>query len=132
MLHVLACALLVHAGSPPPPETGKPIPKPDDTRLRCLAFSPDGKTIAVGMSADDHGRVRLLDAADRRERAAYPVDFGVSVVAYAPDGRNLHVRGFIVHHFKPDPPPDADPRAVGGCPAPLVMESAVWLDTAGK
>jgi hypothetical protein len=80
------------------------------------------------MYADDHGRVRLLDAADRRERAAYRVDFGVTNVAYTPDGCHLHLCGLIVHHFKPDPVPGSPP----GYAAPVQMKSEAWLDTAGK
>ena len=57
----------------------------------CLAFSPDGATLAVGQ---EDGRITLWDAATRCNRStlAGHQEF-VAALAYAPDGRALATSG---------------------------------------
>ncbi|MFI0815746.1 WD40 repeat domain-containing serine/threonine protein kinase [Streptomyces sp. NPDC021098] len=56
--------------------------------VRCVAFSPDGKTLATG-STD--GKVRLWDVATRKPRATLGDTYVSSVedLAFSPDGRTL-------------------------------------------
>jgi WD40 repeat protein len=59
--------------------------------LVSLTFSPDGKTLAVGLR---DGEVRLLDAATRKEKARLPVPRDVRIrsierLTFSPDGRFL-------------------------------------------
>lgn len=57
--------------------------------FRCIAFSPDGKTIAAG--GDDRA-LRLLDAGSGEETAVLDDhDGAVLSVAYSPDGKQLIV-----------------------------------------
>jgi WD40 repeat protein/serine/threonine protein kinase len=57
---------------------------------RCVAFSPDGQTVASG--ADDK-LVRLWDAATLSRRAELPHESSVMSVALSPDGKTLAVGG---------------------------------------
>ncbi len=54
----------------------------------CLAFSPDGRTLATGSS---DGRVRLWDVATGHHKATLDDDYVTSVddLAFSPDGRTL-------------------------------------------
>jgi WD40 repeat protein len=57
--------------------------------VRCVAISPDGKTIASG-SHDN--TVRFWDVASGKEQATLNVaDYGVDSVAFSPDGKTLAV-----------------------------------------
>ncbi|HKB41891.1 MAG TPA: WD40 repeat domain-containing protein, partial [Gemmataceae bacterium] len=59
---------------------------------RCLAFSPDGRTLALGWSDDP--MVRLWDTASGKELAPLcgaAADPDLDVVAYSPDGKTLAV-----------------------------------------
>src|SRR5262245_15985055 len=60
-----------------------------------LAFSPDGKTIAVGVNQNAfRARVRFWDVATGKEKA--PLEPGITTVqslAYAPDGKTLAIVG---------------------------------------
>jgi WD40 repeat protein len=82
-----------------------------------LAFSPDGKTVAVGDNSKfATGRVRLWDVATGKERAVLePRIFSVQHLAYAPDGKTLAVVG------------DAGPP-MGSAPGMVVL----WDLAAGK
>jgi WD40 repeat protein len=61
--------------------------KTPNTRATCLAFSPDGKTLAAGYR---DARVRLWDAATGHLQAISKADAGeVASLAFAPDSRTL-------------------------------------------
>jgi WD40 repeat protein len=58
----------------------------------CVAFSPDGKTLAAGGAALSlpHIGIKLWDVATGKEMASLQVPEGVvRSVAYSPDGRTL-------------------------------------------
>jgi WD40 repeat protein/serine/threonine protein kinase len=64
---------------------------PGDWPAWCVAFSPDGKTLAAGMEA---GEVRLWDVATGRERARLAGHGGrVRWIGFHPDGLSLAVAG---------------------------------------
>ncbi len=75
-----------------------------------VTFSPDGTRLAMG---GKEGMVRILDAADGRERAAlFAVSQNVSGLAFGADGRRLHAVGWgmgAVFVFDPA----RDPRGRG-------------------
>ncbi|WP_065963394.1 WD40 repeat domain-containing serine/threonine protein kinase [Streptomyces sparsogenes] len=60
--------------------------------IPCLAFSPDGKLLAV---CTDRGELRLWDVAERRQVARIPGDpiRAVKSVAFSPDGKVLATGG---------------------------------------
>jgi WD40 repeat protein len=59
--------------------------------VRCMALSPDGKTLAVGHFREGAtGTVRLWDVESRREIREFPGHrLEVSAVAFSPDGKRL-------------------------------------------
>jgi WD40 repeat protein len=63
--------------------------------VRCLAFSPDGTTLAIGGDSGRTIAVRLYDPATGKERRSVPfLDAGrVSSVAFSPDGKTLAASG---------------------------------------
>ena len=56
--------------------------------IRCVAFAPDGQTLASG--SDDH-TVKLWDLATGQPRATIPLNDGVRSVAFAPGGQTLAI-----------------------------------------
>ncbi len=64
--------------------------RPDGTPAWSVAYSPDGRTLAVGGGRTDrHGRVWLRDVESGRSYWAYRTHLGVRSVAYARDGSRL-------------------------------------------
>src|SRR5205823_552832 len=59
--------------------------------MRALAFSPDGRTLAVGDSDGRHATLALVDARTHHVRAAVtaPLDAVTADVLFAPDGRTI-------------------------------------------
>lgn len=55
-------------------------------RIRTLAFSPDGKTLAAG---GDHPELSLWETATGKEIRRIPGAKGIELVAFEPDGRTL-------------------------------------------
>ncbi|HEV2386673.1 MAG TPA: hypothetical protein VGS20_05395 [Candidatus Acidoferrales bacterium] len=101
------------APPPPPPETVKPFPKPDfvlretdapgrkgksrnagergaEYGLDSIAFSGDGKTVALGT---DFGRVDLWDTAARKELRTLDTHQGATIAALSPNGELLATGG---------------------------------------
>lgn len=76
-------------------EFNKEISREKDTLVRSLAFSHDGKTLAVGRE-DKH--VALVDAATGKvTRTLDPIDAAVTALAFSPDGKQL-VGGSVDGH----------------------------------
>ena len=68
-------------------EFDKEIFRAKDTLVRSLAFSLDGKTLAVGR---DDKQVELLEAATgKSQRVLDPIDGAVTALAFSPDGARL-------------------------------------------
>ncbi len=67
--------------------TYKPLVEKTGLAVRCLSFSPDSRTLALG---GDDGAVRLWDSSIWRERAILLEHTdAVRYVAFSPDGRRL-------------------------------------------
>jgi WD40 repeat protein/DNA-binding SARP family transcriptional activator len=71
--------------------------------VRALAFSPDGRTIAVGDSDGTHATVLLVDTHDRRARVSVTDEktSATADVAFAPGGRRLVDGEIVSGRFSP-------------------------------
>ncbi len=72
------------------PANGKILDEIETDAIRSLAFSPDGKTLAI---LGDHERKLLLYDLGTKKLREVPVQRGGSSVAYSPDGKILVVGG---------------------------------------
>lgn len=109
----LAVALLAGCGGgsawPPPKEVARwKVPE----GARCLAFSPDGKHLAVGCGvphltagADWEGAVEVYDLAADKQLARLTFSRWVRAVAFSPDGKYLAVGTGIKEFDVVAPPP---------------------------
>ena len=63
--------------------------------IRCVAYSPDGATIAIGGETRKPGSVRLVEAATGKERLKVPLPDASKVrsLAFSPDGTTLAASG---------------------------------------
>jgi len=71
--------------------TDDPLPM-NEGRVGCVAFSPDGSTLAAGYGSTRGGGVVLWDVAARKRLADDPLPVGegfFSVVSFSPDGKTL-------------------------------------------
>jgi len=83
------------------PVTGEPLAKfqGEEVSPRCLSFSPDANTLAVGMW---HGcNVRLFDVRSRTDRGSLTHWCPISQVAFWPDGKTLAVAGSLGRYGRP-------------------------------
>jgi WD40 repeat protein/DNA-binding SARP family transcriptional activator len=72
--------------------------------VRALAFSPDGKTLAVGDSDGRHPTLHLVDVRTHRARATAPLPSGTTDdVAFAADGQTLATGEAISGQSSPPP-----------------------------
>ena len=79
--------------SGPSVRLGRPVPE------QAMAFSPDGRTVAVGAGSGNRMDVHFVDVATRRARRVRswrgwvtPSDLQTLLLAYAPDGRHARRR----------------------------------------
>lgn len=86
--------LAVTPGAPPVLDTAAgTLTLPCDGLVTAAAFSPDGRTLAT---VGPEGLVRFWDTEERRETAAFDLEFGrqrVTALAFAPDGLTLAAGG---------------------------------------
>jgi WD40 repeat protein len=67
----------------------------DVLTVRGIAFSPDGKLLAVGTGdPKEAGTVSLWDVAARKRLWSHPEEAGVPAVAFSPDGKTLAIAGY--------------------------------------
>jgi WD40 repeat protein len=84
--------------------TGKLLrswPVAENTGIRTLAVSHDGRRVAVGTAAEDGGRVRVFDrVTGKRLREIHVGDYEIKAMAFTPGGRSLNVvSAFHVQQF---------------------------------
>lgn len=66
----------------------------NDSPIRSLVFSPDGRTLGVARTIFRAKRLLLLDAETGAVRAGLPVHpSGINDLAFSPDGRTLATAG---------------------------------------
>jgi hypothetical protein len=111
------------------PATGREIARwPAVGMVWALAFSPDGRLLAVGESDG----LRVWELATRREVLRHPAEGVVGCVSFAPDGRTLvaglHTAPVVVWEALPRPAGDRSPEACWSAladPDPAVGYAAV-------
>ncbi len=84
-----------------------------------VAFSPDGATLAVGLSSargDPAGGVRFLDTDTLTVRKTIPTSFVVSGLTYSRDGKTILAQNYNMGPYK---------KSTG---APTAQYQASWLD----
>jgi RNA polymerase sigma factor (sigma-70 family) len=78
-------------------ETGKELHRlPFGTGgIRCVAYAPDGATVALGGDGGNQTAVKLFEAATGKERLKipFPDAYSVKSVAFSPDGKTLAASG---------------------------------------
>src|SRR5947209_5109717 len=92
---VLACLVLAYLGlvppwtlSSPPPSLRATLGEGERAEVSCLAFSPDGRTLAAGSQFT--GKLRLWDVTTGANTATLSeFDGDVNGVAFSPDGGTL-------------------------------------------
>jgi WD40 repeat protein len=85
---ILGTSAGIDAGALPPKPPAKRKPQP----IRSVAFSPDGKLLAVGSGSPSVlGRVEVWDVATRKRQFVRAEKDGVSAVAFSPNGALLAV-----------------------------------------
>ncbi len=104
--------------------------------VRAVAFSPDGKRLAVTTGEpQQHGTVTLWDVALRRRLWSHAENTGVPAVAFAPDGRTLAVAVYgraarlldaETGRVKTTFPHPHDVRAVAFSPDGTRLATACW------
>ncbi|GLY78880.1 protein kinase [Actinoallomurus iriomotensis] len=57
--------------------------------VTCLAFSPDEKTLAVGLTSGDDSRVEVVDMTTGRSVATFGHNGNMNSVAFSPDGETV-------------------------------------------
>ncbi|MEX2139110.1 MAG: WD40 repeat domain-containing protein [Pirellulales bacterium] len=77
-------------------KTDEQAKKQQPLAVRCLAFSPDGRSLAAGYGNNDgRGRVIAWDLAQRKPRFAKEEGEVVPSVAYSPNGEFLAIGSFL-------------------------------------
>lgn len=70
--------------------------------LHAVAFSPNGRTLAIGGTGGTAGTLQLLDARTQRQRAiVHSLNLVIADVAFSPDGRQLATGEVVSGHDEP-------------------------------
>jgi WD40 repeat protein len=84
------------------PASGNKLYESKDSKIYGqFAFSPDGSTLAIAdVPYGERPSMHLWDVAAKKQRAAYPIDFGVCFLSYFPDGKAIVYRGGTLKGIK--------------------------------